>query len=1296
MKKSLPLVSIITVNYNGKKYLKNCFNSLFALNYPKNKLEIFMVDNCSQDGSVEYVKNNFPKVKVIKNDVNNYCKANNLGIAQAQGQYIATLNNDTKVDKNWLMELVKVIDADKNLGAAGSKLLFMDGRIQSAGHEELPNFYWVDRGCTEEDRNQYNEIKEVCSLCAGAALYRKSALKEINNFDEDFNMYLEDVDISLRLKRKKWKLLYVPESIVYHRYHGTISDNLALFYVERNRLLLLAKHYPKKLSDVLLGRGYFTVQRDVEAQGALYEMLSDVILKLTKHHRREVVKDVLNGLFAELRKISNYENIILVDKFRHLLKSVESQQEIIGEKDKHIASLGLEIANREDALTEKDRHIGGLNLEVVKRDQEISNLTLENKNKNQALAAKDQHINSLNLELSNIYNSTVFRWLVRPLWSILWKVKQGIKRLSLSRSRDAKLDFGASAALGGGKIDLKGLAICTIISKNYLAYARVLTESFLQYNQGEVFVLLTDKIDGYFDPQKEKFTLIEIDALKDRIPDFEKIAFKYNLTELNTAVKPYFLEFLFEKFQTQKLIFFDPDILITHGFGEISNLLDKYSIILIPHITQPFQDNHKPKELEILRSGVYNLGFLALSDTDSTRKLIKWWKERLLRYCRIDFANSMFVDQKWMELIPGFFEDVFILRDPTYNIAYWNMHYRKVYLEKENILINGRQAHFLHFSGFNPDKPKAISKHQDRFRFGDLKEMKPVFELYKNKLISYGHNNSKNWPCIFEYFDNQIKIPDIVRKIYAGIENDNNSNFGNPFHTAGKKTYFNWLNEGVDNKTPKITQFMYEIYKERTDVQFSYTDIFGADREGFLNWFLTSLGTEYNLDAAFLNKAYPFNLKKGKRFTMGLKTKAFYKSRGMLKIFLKKIFRNNLWMINNLRTTELRGYRKMAQINMLLYRKKGHNITKENIKGINLIGYLTSELGIGEGVRANVKCLKSAGVSFSLINIDNHSISRKHDFSFSDFSSHNPYDINLIHVNADMFPKLYVEKGTRFFKDKYNIGFWTWELPDFPDEWLNSFNYCNEVWAPSSFVLTSVSKKSPLTVVKIPHAVEIDNVKNVDRSFFGLKDSEFIFLFIFDFFSFFERKNPLAVIRAFKKAFLPSQDVRLVIKCINPSYDPSAFEIMQKEANGLNVSIMDNYLYRDEVNALVSLCDCYISLHRSEGFGLTIAEAMYLGKPVIATGYSGNMDFMNINNSFLVKYKLIEIPDDAGPYKKGGVWADPDIGHAAELMGYVYESYEAAKDIGNKASAYIRTNLNYNLVGKEIKNRLNFIYENKI
>ena len=162
MKNNYPKVSIITVNFNGKKFLKRFFDYVFRLNYPKNKLRVILVDNVSTDNSVEFVKKNYPKVKIIQNNINNYCKALNLGIEASNAKYLALVNNDTRLDKNWLIELIKVISKDKEIAAVGSKILNMAGKIQNAAHYELPNFYWGERGAGQE-KKRYNAVEEVSS-----------------------------------------------------------------------------------------------------------------------------------------------------------------------------------------------------------------------------------------------------------------------------------------------------------------------------------------------------------------------------------------------------------------------------------------------------------------------------------------------------------------------------------------------------------------------------------------------------------------------------------------------------------------------------------------------------------------------------------------------------------------------------------------------------------------------------------------------------------------------------------------------------------------------------------------------------------------------------------------------------------------------------------------------------------------------------------------------------------------------------------------------------------------------------
>jgi glycosyltransferase involved in cell wall biosynthesis len=354
--------------------------------------------------------------------------------------------------------------------------------------------------------------------------------------------------------------------------------------------------------------------------------------------------------------------------------------------------------------------------------------------------------------------------------------------------------------------------------------------------------------------------------------------------------------------------------------------------------------------------------------------------------------------------------------------------------------------------------------------------------------------------------------------------------------------------------------------------------------------------------------------------------------------------------------------------------------------GVNVVGSIASEKGVGEAARATIRCLEAVRIPYVLHNYLEAG-SANLDDTFTGFTEENPYAFNFINLNADTVADFVCHKGEPFLQGHVNIGLWVWELSTFPRAWEAGFQYFDEIWVPTNFVLDAVSRVSRIPVLRIPYALpEEVPVKAVHRAHFNLSPRTFVFLFVFDFHSFLERKNPLGLVRAFRKAFRNDDDVLLLLKGAHPS--PGDVEALEEAADGSPVRVFSDLLSREEVNSLIKLSDCYVSLHRSEGFGLTLAEAMSLQKPVIATGYSGNTDFMTLSNSFLVNYALKEIERDLGPYPKGAVWAEPDLDHAAELMRFVYEHRDVAEEIGRRARQDILRQLHPQVVGQLMKDRL--------
>ena len=339
--------------------------------------------------------------------------------------------------------------------------------------------------------------------------------------------------------------------------------------------------------------------------------------------------------------------------------------------------------------------------------------------------------------------------------------------------------------------------------------------------------------------------------------------------------------------------------------------------------------------------------------------------------------------------------------------------------------------------------------------------------------------------------------------------------------------------------------------------------------------------------------------------------------------------------------------------------------------GINLAGYFESETGVGEGARSNLRIIQASGVPYVINNVVDPT-SENLELLPATFESKNPYIANLLTINAD---RLYIHGAEypEYMRGHFNIGYWAWELPEFPSEWAASFGYTDEVWTPSKFTRDAVASRSPVPVRVVPHAMDPIFMKDVpvDRSKFGLSPEVFVFLYFFDFHSYLERKNPLGLIEAFKKAFGNRKDVQLLIKSLHGFDHPAELAMVERAIDRSNVRLMDRNLSREGKHELMMACDCYVSLHRSEGFGLTMAEAMMCSKPVIATAYSGNVDFMSDDDSFLIPYRLLTIEQTHGPYKAGYHWADPDLDYAADAMRQVERAREASAELGRKARAKV-------------------------
>ena len=308
----------------------------------------------------------------------------------------------------------------------------------------------------------------------------------------------------------------------------------------------------------------------------------------------------------------------------------------------------------------------------------------------------------------------------------------------------------------------------TICSVNYLAQARTLGDSLRQTNPDYTYVIgLVDKLSVANLPAElmPEYDMLEVDQIG--IPDFAAMCDRYDITELNTAVKPFYIDFFYKKYPNAKqIIYFDPDIIVYQPLSKLNQDLEQYSLVLTPHTCSPTPDWKRPNEQHHLNTGIFNLGFIGLRNDAIARQFVEWWKQRLVYECRIDLCEGLFVDQHWVNFAPIYYDNVLIDRHLGYNVAYWNLHER--YLSADETgqwRVNETDfLLFFHYSGYNPYRPDEVSKYQTRYTFVQTTtneqsrpDAKPLFDLYRDRLLTNHNDLYRKYPCVY------IKPPVVLR-----------------------------------------------------------------------------------------------------------------------------------------------------------------------------------------------------------------------------------------------------------------------------------------------------------------------------------------------------------------------------------------------------------------------------------------------------------------------------------------------------------------------------------------------------
>ncbi len=783
-----------------------------------------------------------------------------------------------------------------------------------------------------------------------------------------------------------------------------------------------------------------------------------------------------------------------------------------------------------------------------------------------------------------------------------------------SRRADAAIEHLIVVSFDCWRPGAAAMRIGTIVARNYLAQARVLGESLQRLDDRlALSVLVLDDVDDGTDDSTELFETVRPRDLDIEPREFVHMATIYDVTELATALKPWFLRRLLES--DDVVCFLDPDIEVFSTLEEVETLARRHSIVLTPHTTRPMpRDGLLPSEQTIRLAGVFNLGFIAVSR--DAGEFLSWWSERLRRECRIAVEQGLFVDQRWIDFVPSYFDHA-VLFDEGYNVAYWNMHEREIKLGADGYEVNGGPLRFMHYSGFDPLRPYLLSKYQGdkpRILLEDHFEIAHLCYRYATRLFAAGHLEASSMAYRFGYTSQGMRIDGRMRRLYADAlmaaeAHGASSPLPNPFTPEGAELFEDWLNAPAPTAPPsRVSRYLRAIYDERSDLSDHFGDLAGPGGEEYLEWSRRHGRAQAGVPAECVPRpATPWRAR-----PRGLK------------------------------------------------------------EGVNLIGYLRAEDGVGAVARATLEVCRRAGSAVSIRTCTETGSRQSATIDDARPDVHITYDTTIACINADQFPLLGDQLREQMPVAVSTVGIWAWEVEVFPRWMANSAAFVDEIWTYSAHGAAAIATACSVPVYVFAPPISVpESIGRVDRAALGITD-DFTFLTCFDFGSVFERKNPLGVIEAFKRAFAPGAGPRLVIKSVNGNAVPRELARMQVAAEGrADIEIRDGYEIEARQRALTAACDCYVSLHRAEGYGLVLAESMAAGKPVIATAYSGNLEFMTPETSVLVPYELERIPVGCGPYPPTASWAEPDLEAAALAMRELAADPAAAAGLGARAHEHI-------------------------
>jgi glycosyltransferase involved in cell wall biosynthesis len=709
-------------------------------------------------------------------------------------------------------------------------------------------------------------------------------------------------------------------------------------------------------------------------------------------------------------------------------------------------------------------------------------------------------------------------------------------------------------------------------------------------------------------------------------------------------LRPALLRWLLER-GAERAIYLDPTVDLIAPLETLERALEEHPLVVLPRVDDELPDDDlRPRTIELRKAGRISHACLAATAAPDARACLDWLVNGLRFAARTGTDEGL---SQWLDLLPSRFpETVHVIDDHGMLVSIWNLHGRGLRMAAgHRPFADGARIRTVHFDRFDSAHPYWLSELGNRVRVVEEPVLVELCASYARRLrAAAGKRDFSRLDDVGRELPNGMVFDGRVKHLYDEALLDR-QDFGDVFSPEGVDRFVAWMKgPAIAGADAGVNRYIYRVYRERADIADAYPDLDSRGEE-FAGWCWVWGRTEMDIPDEFLPPRP-----------------------GML----------DGWTPET-RPEQDGGDQDRTPVDL----------------SVNVAGYFTGAFGIGAAARLYLASMHSAGISVATTTVEvvhpedipGAPVEDYGKVRFTDLEGDVDPRFNLVLVNPEELPLFADTLGERFFAQRTSIGVWAWETDFIPASWADRFELFDELWVYSRFVAENLSRASPIPVVPIPIPIV---PPDPDGEELELElPAGYRFLFMFDFNSTAQRKNPLGLIEAFKAAFAPGEGPELIVKTLHAHHHPDRWDALRWAAEGRpDIHLIDSSLSRRQRDALIVACDCFVSLHRSEGFGLGLAEAMAVGKPTVATAYGGSLDFMTPANSYLVGWAPTRVGPEGELYPPDGTWAEPDARHAAELLRHVVEHPDEAAAKGRRGREDVARDLSVEAVGERMRERL--------